>query len=97
VVELFHQVVQWQAALSESCYETAKSYETARDTLYALQVLDRPHVCVAEIFLGLGFNAAFQHDKAEEHAPRNPENTLLEVKLHPVLSHLCEYLREVWD
>jgi hypothetical protein len=34
VVGLLHQLVQWQAALSESCFETTQSCKTACDMLY---------------------------------------------------------------
>jgi hypothetical protein len=38
-----------------------------------------PMSMMAEIFLGFCLDVALRHDKAKEHAPRNPENALLDV------------------
>jgi hypothetical protein len=65
--------------LPESRYEAAQSREAAHDTLYTLEVLDRPHVHDGRNLLGVRLNFAFRHDKAEEHAPRNFENAFLGV------------------
>jgi hypothetical protein len=53
VVRLLHELVQWQAALSEPRYEATQSCEAALDMLYTFQVLDRPMSMMAEIFSGL--------------------------------------------
>jgi hypothetical protein len=38
-----------------------------------------PMSMMAKIFSRIRLNATFRHDKAKEHAPRNPENAFLGV------------------
>jgi hypothetical protein len=58
------------------------------------QILDWPHISDSRDLLNISLDVAFRHDKAHEHAPRNPENAFLGIKFYPMFSQR-EHLREV--
>ena len=47
-------------------------------------VLDWAHSCDGRDFLWVGFDAALGDDEAEQHAPRDPENTLLRIEFDAI-------------
>jgi len=46
--------------------------------------LNRAHPCDGRYFLWVGFDATLRDDKAEKHAPRDPENTFFGIEFDAV-------------
>ena len=47
-------------------------------------VLNRAHSCDGPDFLRVGLNAVLGDDEAEQHAPQDPENTLLGIEFDAI-------------
>jgi hypothetical protein len=56
-----------------------EAVELALQISYRLAVCHHLWVHAVLVLLGVGLDATFLHDKAEEHGPRDPENALLRV------------------
>ena len=59
--------------------------KASHDPLYSLEVSDWSHAGYGRGFLWVGFNAAFRDYESQEHAPGDPEHTLLGIELDALL------------
>ena len=60
-------------------------------------VLNRAHSCDGQDFLRVGLNAALKDDEAEQHAPRDPENTFFEIEFDVVRPEFRKDLLKIGD
>ena len=65
------------------------------NSLYPLHVLNWAHPCDGRDLLQVGFDATLGDGEAEQHAPRDPENTLLGIEFDTICSEFCKGLLKI--
>ena len=88
-------MIKGESSFTEARDESAEGGEAPYDSLNPLYVLDRAHFCDGWDFLWVGFNAAFGDNKAEQHAPRDPENTFFGIEFDVVHTEFHKDLLEI--
>ena len=80
-IHLFEKLIERHSPFTEPGDESAQGDQTAREPLYALNIVYRAHVGDGHDFFGVGLDATFGHDVSKQLPLRNPENTFLGVQL----------------
>ena len=88
-VGLLQEPIDGETSFAEARDKAAECGEAPYNSLNPLYILNRAHSCDGLDFLQVGFDDMLGDDEAEQHAPRDPENSLLGVEFDAICSEFC--------
>ena len=95
MVDLLQKPIEGDTSFVEARDKAAKHGEAPCNCLYPLYVLNWSHPRDVRDLLWVGFDAALEDDKTQQHTPRDPENTFLGVEFDAIRSKFCKGLLKI--
>ena len=97
MVGLLQKPIEGETSFAEARDKAAEHGEAPCNSLYPLYVLDQAHPRDGRDLLWVGFDATLGDDEAEQHAPRDPENTFFGIEFDAVCPEFRKGLLKVGD
>ena len=92
MVGLLQDLIEGEISFAEVRDKAVECGEAPCNSLYPLYVLNWAHPRDGRDLLQIGFDATLGDNKTQQHTPRDPKNTFLEVEFDVVCSEFCEGL-----